>query len=487
MGNSLWGDEFIVTPAPKQQKVIIDKVSKPKKVTVTKEKTVSTRSNSKVTTAERLAMIRDEVYRILGVYKEQTVVLRNRKELHNYIDAAIVNHEIAVDTETNNSLVPITCKIMGLCLYTPGQKNAYIPVNHVNINTGELLPNQLTEQDIREELERLANVQIIMHNGKFDFEVIKCTCETELSIYWDTMIASRILDENERANLKQQYISKIDPSIEKYSIEQLFEGVEYAVVEPELFALYAATDAFMTYKLYQWQKNQFSIPGNEKMFNLFMNIEMPIVRVCADMELAGIEIDQEYGKRLSAKYHKKLDAVDKRIEDELKNYKDVVEEWRKTPEANYRGKKVNKKGEETCSKSKNEQLQDPPSMTSPTQLAIFFYDVLKVGVIDKKSPRGTGEEILSKIDLPICKLILEKRGLEKIIGTYVDKLPECVIPKTGRLHAHFNQIGADTGRFSSSDPNLQNIPSHLKEIRMLFRAADGCKLVGSDFSLQRVG
>ena len=471
MGNSLWGEDFVVTAPPKQQKKIIDKVSKPKKVTVTTEKKIATtRSSNKVTTAERLEMIRSEVLRILGVYKEQTVVLHTREELHNYIDAAIKNGDIAVDTETDNSLVPLTCKIMGLCLYTPGQKNAYIPVNHVNLETRELLPNQVTEQDIYEELLRLKDVHCIFHNGKFDFEVIKCTCGNELEIYWDTMIGSRILDENERANLKQQYISKIDPSIEKYSIEELFEGVEYAVVDPDLFALYAATDAFMTYKLYQWQVAQFAIPGNEKMYNLFKNIEMPIVSVCAAMELAGIEIDQEYGKRLSEKYHKKLDIVDKQIEEEVAKYKDAIAEWRKTPDAVYREKKVNKKGEETFSKSKSEQLQDPPSMTSPTQLAIFFYDVLKVGVIDKKSPRGTGEEILSKIDLPICKLILEKRGLEKIIGTYVDKLPECVIPKTGRLHAHFNQIGADTGRFSSSDPNLQNIPSHLKEIRMLFRA-----------------
>lgn len=467
MFDSLWGDDFIVTPPPKQQKKIIDKVSAPKKVTTTTEKVVRSK---KTTIAEKLALIEAEVNRILGIYKEQTVVLRSKEELHNYINAAIRNGEIAVDTETNNSLVPLTCKLMGLCLYTPGQKNAYIPVNHVNIDTRELLPNQVTEQEIFEELSRLPEVKIIMHNGKFDFEVIKCTCGNELEIYWDTMIGSRILDENERANLKQQYISKIDPSIEKYSIEGLFEDVEYAVVAPELFALYAATDAFMTYKLYQWQKNQFNIPGNEKMFNLFMNIEMPIVRVCADMELAGIEIDIEYSKRLSAKYHKKLDAVDRKIEAEVAKYKDIISEWRKTSEANHKEKKVNKKGEVTWAKSKNEQLQDPPSMTSPTQLAIFFYDVLKVGVIDKKSPRGTGEEILSKIDLPICKLILEKRGLEKIIGTYVDKLPECVLPETGRLHAHFNQIGADTGRFSSSDPNLQNIPSHLKEIRMLFRA-----------------
>lgn len=486
MSNSLWGAEFTVSTPPKQQKKIIDKVAKPKKVSTTTEKKVST-GRSKVTTAEKLQLITAEVYRILGSYKEQTVVIRTREDLHKYIDAAIQNGEIAIDTETNNSLIPLTCKLMGPCIYTPGQKNAYIPINHVDLETRELLPDQLTEEDIKEEFLRLSDVQIIMHNGKFDFEAIKCTCNIELEIYWDTMIASRILDENERANLKQQYISKIDPSIEKYSIEQLFEGVEYAVVDPEVFALYAATDAFMTYKLYQWQKEQFAIPGNEKMYNLFKNIEMPIVRVCADMELAGIEIDKKYGERLSKKYHKKLDAVDNKIDKELQQYESKIAEWRKTPEANYKEKKVNKKGEETWAKSKSEQLQSPPSMTSPTQLAIFFYDVLKVGVIDKKSPRGTGEEILSKIDLPICKLILEKRGLEKIIGTYVDKLPECVLPETGRLHAHFNQIGADTGRFSSSDPNLQNIPSHLKEIRMLFRASAGNVLVGSDFSLQKVG
>ena len=429
-------------------------------------------------------MIEEEVIRILGVYREQTIVIRTREDLTKYIDAAITNEEIAIDTETNNSLVPLTCKLMGPCIYTPGQKNAYIPINHVDVNTRELLPDQLTEQDIKEEFLRLTNTKIIMHNGKFDFEVIKCTCGVELEIYWDTMIASRILDETERANLKQQYITKIDPSIEKYSIEQLFEGVEYAIVRPEIFALYAATDAFMTYKLYQWQKAQFAAPGCEKMYNLFMNIEMPLVKVCADMEMTGITIDKEYAGRLSKMYHGQLDEVDRKINAELEKYRQIIEEWRKTPEANHKEAKVNKKGEQTWSKSKNEQLSDPPSMTSPTQLAIFFYDVLQHPVVDKKSPRGTGEDILLKMDYPIVKLILEKRGLEKLIGTYVDKLPECVLPETGRLHAHFNQIGADTGRFSSSDPNLQNIPSHRKDIRMMFRAAEGCVLVGSDYSQQ---
>ena len=149
-----------------------------------------------------------------------------------------------------------------------------------------------------------------MHNGKFDYQVIKCTTGKQLKVYWDTMIGTRILDENEKsAGLKQQYIAKIDPSIEKYSIDHLFEGVEYAVVDPEVFALYAATDAYMTYKLYEWQKKQFEKPGHERLYKLFLDVEMQVMEVAAEMELTGICIDSEYAQRLSKKYHDKLDAL----------------------------------------------------------------------------------------------------------------------------------------------------------------------------------
>ena len=479
--DSLWGDEFVVDTSPKTVKKVINKVNNPKKPTVVKERVIK---STKISLVEKLRLIAEEVYRILGKYKENTIVIKTREQLHQYVDAAINNGEIAIDTETNNSLEPITCKLMGPCIYTPGQKNAYIPINHVDPNTLQRLDWQLTEDDVREEFLRLVDTRIIMHNGKFDYKVIKCTTGVELKVYWDTLVGSRLLDENERANLKQQYISKIDPSIEKYNIEELFKGVEYAVVSPEIFALYAATDAFMTYQLYLWQKAQFEKVGMERLYNLFLNIEMPIMEVAAAMELTGITIDTEYADRLSKKYHRQLDELDAKLAEALKEYDGVIREWRKTPDANFKAQKINKAGEVTYSKSKSEQLEDPVCLTSPTQLAILFYDVLNVGVIDKKAPRGTGEEILNKIGLPICDLILEKRGLEKLIGTYVDKLPQCVLPETGRLHAHFNQLGADTGRFSSSDPNLQNIPSHTKNIRMMFRAAEGNVLVGSDYSQQ---
>lgn len=480
---SLWGDEFEVPSEKKEVKKVAKKVSSPKDPKVETRKAMKSKT---VSTFDKLQLIYEEVNRVLGGYTSNTKVITSKDELSQYIDEAIRNGIIAIDTETNNSLEPLTCLLMGACIYTPGQLSAYIPVHHTQPDTDILIENQLTESDIKEQFERLSNTKILMHNGKFDYEVIKCTCNCVLNIYWDTEIAARILDENELAGLKKQYILHIDSTQEKYDIENLFQGIPYAYVKPEIFALYAATDAYITYRLYEWQKEQFNKPGNEKLFDLFMNVEMPVVPVCAEMELYGIEIDKEYAKRLSNKYHKKVDEVNAKIDTELSKYSDKIYAWRLTKEANYkeRNSKPNKTGEFTYKKSKNEQLENPPQLNSPTQLAILLYDVLGTPSQDKKSPRGTGEEILQKINLPICDLILEKRGLEKLIGTYIDKIPECVNSKDNRLHAHFNQLGAGTGRFSSSNPNLQNIPSHVKEIRLMFRAAEGNVFVGADFSQQ---
>ena len=344
---------------------------------------------------------------------------------------------------------------------------------------------QCTEEDVKYQLARVDNLKTIYHNGKFDVEVLYFTCGIKLHIYWDTMIGARLLDENERASLKQQYISKIDPSIEKYSIEHLFEGVDYELFTPELFSLYAATDAFMTYKLYEWQLEKFESKGNERLYNLFRTVEMSVLPAVIDMELIGVCIDTKYCERLKKKYDKQLNKISAEISKELEKYQPEIAKWASTPEANQKQK--NKAGE-YAGKSKLEQLDDPINIDSPTQFAILLYDILKAPIVDTKSARGTGEKILEKIlekrNIPLCKLILEKRGLKKLLSTYVEKMPLCISPRDNRLHAHFNQIGADTGRFSSSDPNLQNIPAHEDSIRMMFVASEGYTMVGSDYSQQ---
>ena len=479
---SLWGDEFDIKSEKETAKKIKKKTTSKKEVEVSVEKIIKSRSKS-VSIDEKLLLINSEVNRILGKYKTQTQIIKTREEFISFIDKSIANGVVAVDTETNNSLDPFTCKLMGVCLYTPGQKNTYIPVNHVDRITGERLDWQLTEFDIKDQLSRLNNTNLIFHNSKFDCKVLKCTCNLDLNIYWDTQTASRIINENESAKLKDQYRLKIDPTQDKYDIEHLFQGIEYALVDPDLFALYAATDSYLTYALYEYQKKVFETPGNERLYKLFLDVEMAVIPVFRDMELRGISIDEDYAKRLSTKYHKKLEDISKKIDEELYKLESRIEAWKSSPKAH--DKTVDKKGK-IASKEKIEQLSNPIALTSPTQLAILLYDILDVGVVDKKNPRGTGEEILEVLEkkVPICKLLLEQRTLLKMIDAFIDTLPEQRSKRDNKIHTNFNPIGADTGRVSCSSPNLQQIPARNKEIRMLFSADKGKVLIGSDFSQQ---
>lgn len=485
MVDSLWGEEFKIEDTPAKTKKIIKKINSEKKASVELDAEKAVKSK-KLSIDDKLVIVKQKVLETLGKQIENVIVLRTKEELHQYINKGLETGRIAIDTETNNSLDPITCKLMGLCLYVKGEKQAYIPVNHINKETGVKLENQVNEKDIEDELNYLitnkGNCKFIFHNGKFDYEVLKCTCNVEVPVYWDTMIGAKLLDENEQsAGLKWQYINKIDPEQSKYDIENLFEKLPYEVVDPDLFALYAATDAMMTERLYEWQMNKFKDPELKDVLNLALTLEMPLVKVFAWMELNGVEFDSDYQKLLSAKYHKIMDQVDSDIEEEIKKLQPQIDAWRLTEEANK--KTITNAGKD--GKSKNEQLTTPINLSSPTQLAILIYDVLKVKSVSTKTPRGTGSDILEKINLPLCKLLVKRKELEKLITGFIDALPEYV-NVDGRIHCHFNQLGAATGRQSSSNPNLQQIPSHAKEIRMLFKASADHILVGADYSQQEV-
>ena len=473
---NLWGDEFVVESSIEKSKKALDKVNSPKKVK---------KKESKISIEEKLFHIEKSVYKILGKYADSTIVIKSKDEYDSYIDKCKTIGIVALDTETNNSLDPLTCKLMGLCLYTEGMPAAYIPVNHINKDTGERLSWQLTEEDIKEGVEKLNNVKIITHNGKFDYKVLKCTCNCTFPIYWDSQVAARILDENEwSARLKDQYVMKIDPTEEKYSIDHLFEGLEYAIIDPELFALYAATDSYKTYRLYQYQFKELINPENKRLLSLLYDVEFPIIEVVSEMELDGIALDKEYCERLSKKYHHKLDIINSELNKELENLRPQITAWKLTPYAQEKAFRIVKGEEVQNKKTRAEQLEDPPALTSPTQLAILLYDVLKVPVIDKNNPRGTGEDILKQIDLPIVKLIIEQRTLLKLLDAFIDALPKLVSERDGKIHSNFNQLGTDTGRFSCTNPNLQQIPARNVEVRMMFCADPGKILIGSDYGQQ---
>ncbi len=182
MIEGLWGDEFVLPEKPKTKK-ILDKIEKPKKSSENTAEKIA--KSKKISFAEKVSIIEENVKTVLGKQIDNVLTIRDRLSFHNYLEKAIKVGRLAVDTETNNSLDPITCKIVGLCLYVEGEKQAYIPINHRNPETKIRLEDQLCEQDIKEELLDLlskANIKYIFHNGKFDYQVIKFTCGVELPI-----------------------------------------------------------------------------------------------------------------------------------------------------------------------------------------------------------------------------------------------------------------------------------------------------------------
>lgn len=466
---SLFGSDGDIILNPDKTDKIIKKLKKPKVISeITTDKLLKDKN---ISFEIKLSRVREEVERILGKYKSDTVCIYTKEDFHSYIDKAIGNKIISIDTETLGTRTdipkpatdPLTCRLAGLCIYTPGEKNAYIPVNHVDYQTGERFSSQLTEEDINEELIRVveAKTKNIFQNGKFDYMVLYYTCGVKVPITWDTMIGSQILNENEQAGLKFQYRDKINPEQEKYDIDRLFDLENLDKYPCDLFSLYAATDAYMTYKLYEYQKKEFEKRGNERLYNLFLNIEMPVVTVCAEMQMRGIGLDKEFAKRLSDKFHRKLDVVEENISNELSKYDGEISNWRLSELANKHEIKNGKK-----QKSMNEKLSSPLEVTSPEQLGIFLYDILNILKPDSDGKKPVDEATLLTIKdrLPLIPLILKKREYDKYLGTYIDALPLLVNPRDDRIHPKFNQLGREekgvvTGRFSSTDPNFQNIPA----------------------------
>ena len=424
---------------------------------------------------ERIATINAMVSKNLGKYADRYEIIRDEKDFEQYIEKAIKSGIIAIDTETN-SLDPITCTLAGLCLYVPGSKAVYIPLNHVSYVTGVKIDNQVSEEFSSQMMEKLAvnKVKIIMFNAKFDIRVIKNQLGIELISHWDAYLGARLLNENEPENnlkaLHKKYCMMGEG--DAFGFDSLFKGIPFTHIPVNTGYLYAARDAEITYELYQFQKpflteddpicRERDLTGPAYVFN---HIEMPLINIVAQMEDTGVAFDFELAESLSVEYNKKLEMAKDRFYKLCDAFGQDLDDYRER-------------------KGVANKLEYPINISSAAQIAIMLYDILKIKPVDKEKPRGTGEEILQKIDHPVVKAILEYRTIAKLLSTYIEKMPAITNPTTKRIHASFNQIGADTGRFSSSDPNMQNIPSHNDEIRKMFKASDGYVLLSSDYSAQ---
>lgn len=415
---------------------------------------------------DRISTISAVVTTKLGKYKDVYTLLRTDEEVFEYFEHIKQTGKAALDTETD-SLDTLTCNLAGICVYVPGQSPAYIPMHHVSYVTGVESANQISDNVITQCLEECnkAGVGWVMHNAKFDIRVIKNQLGVDVECVWDTLLAAKCLNENESAALKDLYLKYCgaDDS-ESLTYDKLFAGVPFTQIPISTGYLYAAGDALKTWELMEFQQkylNEDNLPGPHYVFS---NIEMPLIPVIANMENRGIGFDLEFSDKLLDKYSKQLEEREQKFYELLTKHEDAIIEYKNA--------------------NPNHKLSEPISIASPTQIAIVLYDILNLKSPNKDKPRGTGEDILLLLNTPLTKALLKCRETAKLLSTYISKMPAILNPVTGRIHCNFNQYGAATGRFSSSDPNMQNIPSQNKEIRRMFRASDGFVLISCDFSQQ---
>jgi DNA polymerase I-like protein with 3'-5' exonuclease and polymerase domains len=439
-------------------------------------KKAKTKPKSVQSVVNGIDQVRQRVNANLGKYADKYKVITDVDAFNKYIDKCIEEGVVAIDTETTG-LNPILDKIVGLSLKSPTQVGVYIPINHTSVFTKTRIETQLTEQQVKESLQRLVdNVGTIWHNGKFDIRVLKWQVGIEVkdeNIIWDTLIGSHLLNENEPHGLKYLYNNYIikqgkeEEEIFKYS--DLFEGTNFAEVPIDTAYIYAAHDAEMTYELFnfQWPYLNYENITKDSPYSgisyVFNYVELPAIKVVSEMENQGVSLDIDYAKGLEVKYRKELEQAKQDFYKELDKHQQQI--------TSYNIKNPGK-------------LTNPINYSSPKQLAILLYDILKLEAVSKDNPRGTGEDILIKLDTPLGDAVLKCRALEKLLGTYIEKLPKDINQKTNKVHTNFNLTGTVTGRFSSSDPNLQNIPSQNKDIRKMFVADKGYVFIGSDYSQQ---
>lgn len=369
----------------------------------------------------------------LGKYKDNYTYITSLEELKNTIDKVIEDKSVAIDTETSG-LNTLQCEIAGISLYSKSIKPCYIPLTHRSFYTKVKYENQLEISKVKEQFERLKDINIIWHNARFDLKVFHNLVGIDLPIYWDTMIGAHLLNEAEEHGLKylyHKYVEQKDDD-EFFKFSDLFDKNNFQDIPIDVAYIYASHDAYMTYKLYEYQVEEYKKEENTQTLDLLTRIEFPIIQTAVDMELRGIMFDKEYCANLKEEYEKELEDAKKEFYKEISVYQKEINSYMlKHPD----------------------KLDNPINYSSPTQIAILLYDIIKVPSVEKKTSRGTGAPILEKLkdDYPLCDKLLACKKLEKLITAFIDALPEKV-EKDGAIHCSFNTCGTETGRFSSSDP-----------------------------------
>lgn len=422
--------------------------------------------------------------RALGHVLDRLELVDDFATLDDYVGEIIENGVCGLDVETNG-LDTIHDDIVGVCLYTPGQKAIYVPLNHRSNLTKQRIKQQVDPKDMAMLLEEMIEecVQFVYHNAKFDMKSIYWQLHVKMpNPMWDTFIASNLLNENESHSLKVLYAKYVrdDPNAELAKFNELFKGIPFSLIPPDVAYMYAAYDPLQTYELYQFQEKyltagteECSSCNLERVGEVYRNIELPLISVLFDMEVYGVALDEDKLAEIREDFTSKMEQAEQEFNECVQEYAEDIEDLRVTNFEQYRKLTMDAKGNVTV------------SISSSTQLAILFYDILGLKSSDAKSPRGTGVDIVSSWDSPVAKAVLKYRKYAKLVSTYTT-LDEHLAKPDNRIHTNFKQYGAKTGRMASEAPNLQNIPSRGEGaiVRQVFSASPGHYIIGSDYSQQ---
>ncbi len=371
------------------------------------------------------------------------------KELDHWLTKLSQAEITAFDTETT-SLDYMEATIVGVSFAIEAGKAIYIPLAHDYENAPQQLNRDATLKKLKPLLEN-PNLKKIGHNIKYDLEVLANHHIELKGIAYDTMLESFILESasnnHDMDSLALKYLGWRTIHFEDVAGKGA-KQITFNKVPVEQAATYAAEDADVTLQLHKtlWPK-LVKEPGLK---TIFTDIEIPLIPVLARMERTGVLID-------AVMLAKQNSALEKRL---LELEQDIF----KIADSEF-------------------------NLNSPKQLQEILFTKLKLPIL-QKTPTGqasTADAVLQELALeyPLPKFIIEYRSLSKLITTYTKRLPEQINPKTNRVHTSYNQTGAATGRLSSSDPNLQNIPVKTAEgrrIRQAFIAPRGYKIISADYS-----
>lgn len=398
---------------------------------VGEQQQLSLTSHETVAENGQLGLFATEVKKMRGSYNIERNLVDTEEKLNKMIETLKSKNLISVDTETTG-LNPLEDDIVGLSIAFNDQiisKNGRVKFDETKENVTvcyyvPLFHNYGKQVDFDYAVNSLApifadeKISKTMQNAKFDLHVLKHHNMPVSGLIFDTMLASYIYDSSRKHGLKTQSAMYLNYIMTEYE-EVAGKDVSFDTVEIEKAKNYACDDVFATLELTRHWQNTLE----KEELDLLYDVEVPTTIVLTDMEEVGVSIDKDYLKNLSQETQTEIDNVEAKIFAES-------------------GESFN--------------------VNSPKQVKSILFDKMGLRVRGrKKASQSTNAKVLEELalDYPIAKYILEQRHLAKLKSTYIDALPNLISCRDNRIHTSFNQTITTTGRLSSSNPNLQNIPA----------------------------